>query len=141
MEILRDYRRIVDRIYQPEAYFARVRHVVESLNCSQKRLSLSPWHHWRDLKGLARIIWQQGIKAPYRRLFWSTLFSVVRQNPRGLRYGINLMAFFLHFGPFSRYVVSRIDEAIDQEEAAQNRPRPTRPANELVVVAGPQECC
>jgi hypothetical protein len=123
LEVLRDYRRIVDEIYQPEAYFARVKSVAESLNCSQKKLKLSLWHHLRDMRGLARIIWRQGIVAPYRWLFWSTLFSLLRNNPQGIRYGINLMAFFLHFGPFSRYVVRRIDEAIAKEEACPSVPR------------------
>lgn len=117
LQILRDYRRIVDEIYRPEAYFDRVRHVAEALNCSQKKLRLSLWHHLRDLRGLAKIVWQQGVQAPYRGLFWSNLWSLLRRNPRGLRYGINLMAFYLHFGPFSRYVVGRIDQAIAQEEA------------------------
>jgi len=84
---------------------------------------LSLWHHLRDMRGLARIIWRQGIVAPYRWLFWSTLFSLLRNNPQGIRYGINLMAFFLHFGPFSRYVVRRIDEAIAKEEACPSVPR------------------
>lgn len=117
LEILRDYRRIVDEIYRPAAYFARVKSVAESLNCSKKKLKLSLWHHLRDLRGLTRIVWRQGIVSSYRWLFWSTLFSLLRKNPQGVRYGINLMAFFLHFGPFSRYVVGRIDQAIAKEEA------------------------
>jgi radical SAM superfamily enzyme YgiQ (UPF0313 family) len=118
LEILRDYRRIVDEIYRPEAYFGRVRQVAESLNCSMKKVKLSMRHHVRDLRALTRIVWKQGVIAPYRRVFWSTLISLLRKNPRGLRYGMNLMAFYLHFGPFSRYVVQRIDQAIANEEAA-----------------------
>lgn len=117
LEILRDYRRIVDEIYRPEPYFQRVRSVAESLDCSQKKLKLSLWHSWRDLKGMLKIVSQLGIQAPYRRLFWSNLIALLRTNPLALRYGINLMAFYLHFGPFSRYVVGRIDEAIEQEES------------------------
>jgi hypothetical protein len=118
IDILRDYRRVVDEIYRPEAYFARVKNVALALNCSQKKLSLSLWHHLRDMRGLARIVWRQGIVASYRWLFWSTLLLLLLKNPAGIRYGINLMAFFLHFGPFSRYVVRRIDQAIAQEETS-----------------------
>ncbi len=123
LEILRDYRRIVAEIYEPEAYFARVRKVSEALNCSKKQLKLSLWHQIRDLKALATVIWKQGIVASYRGLFWSNLFRLIRRNPRGIRYGLNLMAFFLHFGPFSRYVVSRIDEAIAREEIEASHPK------------------
>lgn len=115
LDILRDYRRIVDEIYQPEAYFARVRTVALSLDCSKKRLKLSLWHRFRDLRSVARVIWRQGVKAPYRLLFWSTFFAVLLRNPLGIRYGLNLMGFYLHFGPFSRYVVDRTVEAISRE--------------------------
>jgi radical SAM superfamily enzyme YgiQ (UPF0313 family) len=134
LDILRDYRRIVDEIYQPEAYFARVQSVAESLDCSQKQLKLSWWHHVRDLRGLARIIWRQGVKAPYRRQFWGNFFSLLRRNPKAMRYGINLMAFYLHFGPFSRYVVGKIDEAIADEEVAQRKRRTQRRYEELLPV-------
>jgi hypothetical protein len=126
IDILRDYRRIIDEIYQPQAYFARVQAVVESLNCSQKKLKLSWWHQLRDLRGLARIIWRQGVQASYRGLFWSTLLTLLRRNPQGIRYGINLMAFFLHFGPFSRYVLGRIDEAIAKEQRTASRQSPPK---------------
>jgi hypothetical protein len=134
LDILRDYRRLIDEIYRPEPYFARVRAVAGSLNCSQKKLSLSLRHQLRDLRALGRIIWRQGIVAPYRWLFWSTLLWLVLRNPQALRYGINLMAFFLHFGPFSRYVVGRIDEAIDQEIISPRRPREPKLV-ELTVAA------
>jgi hypothetical protein len=135
LDILRDFHRVVDEIYRPEAYFARVQHVAEALDCSKKRLRLSLWHHLRDMRGLARIVWRQGVKAPYRRLFWGNLFSLLRRNPRGLRYGINLMAFFLHFGPFSRYVVQRIEETVAAEEArVASLPTPINQPDLLPVI-------
>ncbi len=117
LEILRDYRGIIDQIYAAEAYFDRVDGVVSRLNCSQKKLKLTWRHYLKDLRGLGRIIWKQGIRAPYRRLFWRNVWRTVRKNPQAFRYSINLIAFYLHFGPFSRYVLGRIDAAIAAEEA------------------------
>ena len=116
IDILRDYRDVISRIYKPEAYFDRVKRVSISLNCSQKKLSLKLTHYLRDLRALGRIIWKQGVRANYRRIFWKTLIELIRKNPKGLRYGVNLMAFYLHFGPFSQYLLARIDESIAQEE-------------------------
>jgi radical SAM superfamily enzyme YgiQ (UPF0313 family) len=117
IDILRDYRRIIHEIYQPEAYFNRVLRVATALNCTKKKLSLSLWHMLRDLRGLYNIVWNLGIKASHRSLFWRNFFTLARKNPAGLRYGLNLMAFYLHFGPFSRYVVNLIDTAIAEEAA------------------------
>ena len=116
IDILRDYRGIIEQIYSPAEYFGRVGRVAESLNCSKKKLSLTLKHYARDLRGLSRILWRQGVKAPYRMLFWKTFLSMMRKNPRAMRYGINLMAFYLHFGEFSKYLLGRIDSAIEMEE-------------------------
>ncbi|MDX1926091.1 MAG: B12-binding domain-containing radical SAM protein [Pirellulaceae bacterium] len=122
LDILRDYRGIIEEIYSPAAYFDRVERVALGLNCSKKKLNLTVKHYLRDLRGLSRILWRQGVKAPYRRLFWKTFWSVIRKNPKAMRYGINLMAFYLHFGKFSRYLLGRIDAAIASEEQQPSPP-------------------
>lgn len=115
LDILRDYRQVIASIYSPEAYFDRVQRVAVDLNCSQKRLKLKLRHYLRDMRALGRIFWRQGVRASYRNYFWRTLWSILRKNPRSLRYGINLMAFYLHFGPFSSYLLGQIDDNIALE--------------------------
>ncbi len=39
-----------------------------------------------------------------------------------MRYAINLMAFYLHFGEFSSYLRGRIDSAIKAEEKLKHTP-------------------
>ncbi len=119
LEILKDYRSIIEEIYSPNAYFDRVRRVALALNCSKKRLSLKTKHYYRDLRALSRIIWRQGFKARYRRVFWHTLLSVIFKNPKGLRYGVNLMAFYLHFDSFSQFLLKQIDATIAAEARRQ----------------------
>ncbi|MCC6509174.1 MAG: B12-binding domain-containing radical SAM protein [Pirellulaceae bacterium] len=119
LDILRDYRNVIAQIYSPDAYFDRVQRVSVSLNCSQKRLKLKVRHYLRDIRALGRIMWRQGVRASYRRTFWKTLGTLMLKNPKGLRYGINLMAFYLHFGPFSQYLLERVDESIAHEAAKQ----------------------
>lgn len=125
LAILRDYREIIETIYSPTAYFKRVSGVVAELDCSQKKLSLTWRHYYRDIRGLTRILWRQGIVAPYRLLFWHTLAKLLVTNPKSLRYGLNLMAFYLHFGPFSKYLLAQVDASIAAEEA-RSTPEPSK---------------
>jgi ABC-type Fe3+ transport system permease subunit len=55
--------------------------------------------------------------------FWRTVFGSLWKNPRSIRYTGALIALYLHFGPFSRYVASRIRAALDAEtrKAAADR--------------------
>lgn len=119
LAILKDYREIIASIYSPEAYFERVSGVATALDCSQKRLKLSWRHYLRDLRGLSRIIWRQGVMANYRWLFWRTFLQLLVRNPKAMRYGVNLMAFYLHFGPFSKYLLAEVDANIAAEEARE----------------------
>lgn len=139
LDILHDYREILDRIYSPESYFGRVKRVSLALNCTKKKLKLTFWHWLKDLNGLASIVWQQGVKAKYRWLFWSTLATIAVKNPTAIRYCINLMAFYLHFGPFSRYVVTLIDAAADKEIAARKSGAKTSHVELLPILVGSRE--
>ncbi len=50
------------------------------------------------------------------RVFWSTLWTVGRGNPHGLRIAISLATFYLHLGEFSLYLRERVQRAIQTEE-------------------------
>ncbi len=113
-DILRDYRRIIAESYAPAAYFARVRSVGATLDCSKKRMRLPPRYLLRDLKGLSRLIWRMGVRRSYRAEFWKTLAICGTRNPRGLRYAIALMALYLHFGDFRDYLLARLDREYTQ---------------------------
>jgi len=121
VEVLRDYRRIVDESYSPENYFGRVLRVSTALDCSQKRLRLPLRKVLRELKGLTRLVWRMGVRCSDRGRFWSTLIELAWRNPRGLRYGLALMALYLHFGEFRKFLVSRLDETIREVEQETTR--------------------
>jgi hypothetical protein len=47
---------------------------------------------------------------------WRTLVTILLRNPTAVTSAMRLTAFYVHLGPFSRFVVGRIDaqiEAID----------------------------
>ncbi len=117
IDVLRDYAYVLEQIYEPHAFFERVRQVGLALNFRQHKNSFSWRVARRDLRSLLRILWRMGIKAPYRREFWSTLWTVGRGNPHGLRIAISLATFYLHLGEFSLYLRERVQRAIQAEES------------------------
>jgi hypothetical protein len=124
LEILRDYRRIIDESYEPRAYFGRVSRVCAALNCRAKKLRLPKGFLLKNLKPLGRLIWSMGIRRRYRLRFWETLILVVLKNPRALRYAIALVALYLHFGDFRIFLREGLDEQIAR---ALSREGPTGP--------------
>jgi radical SAM superfamily enzyme YgiQ (UPF0313 family) len=112
-DIYIDYAAILQNIYDPTAYFARVRWLGRSIKVPRRRMRLSV----RDLLSFGRLIWRMSIKeknllAP----FWQTAIDCAIHNLPALKYVMMMMAVFLHLGPFSRYVranaegqVARID--------------------------------
>ncbi len=120
-DILRDYLRVVEAVYAPDRYFARVRRVGEILDSSRRRYRPG-FRQWvRELKGFARLAVRLGVRSPARRHFWHELLHLLWKNPRSIRYAVSLMALYLHFGPFSKEVAALIRKAIEEEERNPSR--------------------
>src|SRR5437867_2137565 len=117
-DALLDYKTIIERIYEPAAYFGRVRRVGRALDCSKRKLDVPVRNVVRDLRAFGRMVWRMGLKKPeVRRHFWETFLDCVTRNPRAIKYVVSLMALYMHFGPFSRYVVGRLEEQIASIDA------------------------
>ncbi len=117
-EMLSDYRTVVERIYRPEAFFGRVRRVCRELDRSRHRLRAPVRHVLRDLRAFARIAIRLGWRdRGVRRWFWGSFFDCLLHNPRALRISVSFAALFLHFGPFSRWLVERLDGQIAEVSA------------------------
>lgn len=115
-EILADYLKVVETIYTPANYFARVARVGASLDSSARRFRPGLRHRLRELKGFFRLTMKLGFRRETRGPFWRTVLGSLWKNPKSIRYTGALIALYLHFGPFSRYVASRIRTALANEE-------------------------
>jgi hypothetical protein len=125
LDILKDYLKVVETIYTPENYFGRVLKVGQALDSSQRRFrpGLKQW--WKELKGFFRMACKLGLRKETRGQFWSTMVKALWRNPKSIRYTGSLMALYLHFGQFSKYVAEKIREAIVVEESTKwRRPAP-----------------
>jgi radical SAM superfamily enzyme YgiQ (UPF0313 family) len=141
-DILLDYRTILDRIYRPAAYYARVRTVARMLDrpaldrsarkdAPRPRLFGTPV---RDIALLWRLTWRIAVRQP--RALWhfgKVFYECATNNPRAIGCVGALAAFYLHLRPFSRFVVSVVDRQIAEIDSGIWQP----PVVEAPEDAGP----
>lgn len=124
-EVLRDYRDIIQRLYEPAAYFGRVRRVGRDLNRSIQSIHQPLRNLLRDLRGFSYMAWHMGVRdEQVRGEWWRSLLDCLFHNPRAVKIVMSLAALYLHYGPYSRSLVQRIDYQID--EALRETPEDAR---------------
>lgn len=122
-EYLENYRALVQDVYDPKAYFARVLPALLQLR-TQVPLGVLWRHGWTLTKVLAREIYHLGIRAkPVRRHFWKTFLQVLWQNPGALEafafdssvfYHLHRHAAYVH-GALTRYLrTPSCDDVLDE---------------------------
>ncbi|MGA7513699.1 MAG: B12-binding domain-containing radical SAM protein [Candidatus Sulfotelmatobacter sp.] len=111
-EILADYVRILERVYDPFAYAGRLLRLAKMLDNSSRKQQRRAQHSRRNLGSLEilhRII--TNLPEP-RDLFRRTLIQCVAGNPDSTSRIVLLMALYMDVGPFSREVIARIENMI-----------------------------
>jgi radical SAM superfamily enzyme YgiQ (UPF0313 family) len=111
-DILADYRRILERIYEPAAFAGRLQRLAKMLDNSRRTHRTHAHqsrHRFGRLEMLHRILTH--LPEP-RELFRSTLSQCMSSNPDSIRWIVALMALYLHVGPFSREVMTRVDKML-----------------------------
>ena len=124
-EVLRDYRRILERIYDPSAFAGRLERLAAMLD---RTGLLRDMHEGDKRRRVAAIEMVHKIvtRLPEaREHFWQTFVNCAKSNPAALRYIVMMMAFYLHLGPFARQVIATIDARL-----AELDPLATGPALE-----------
>ena len=127
-EILSDYRTVLARIYDPAAYYERVRTVARLLDRPildrsarkdppARRIFTIPR---RDVVLLWRLVSRIATRQP--RALWPFIrvfYECARNNPRAVECVGMLAGVYLHLGPFSRFVMSMVDREIAQCDAGR----------------------
>ena len=111
--ILADYRYVLDRIYEPAAFFARVRRSGRELRLPKHKKKLFPSAAARDARSVVRLFWwlvfrQREVLAP----FGAALIDCLLHNPASVRPLITQTVMYLYVGPFSRQVVASVDRQL-----------------------------
>jgi radical SAM superfamily enzyme YgiQ (UPF0313 family) len=124
-DILLDYKRILEKVYDPLAFVGRLRRLASLLDNSRRRRKTQAAASQRkhNLETVHRLVKNL---PDSQEVFWQTFIDCARSNPASARYFVMLMAFYLHLGPFSRYVIRVIEEMIEEIETGDRAPhRPT----------------
>ena len=94
------YRDLMKRLYEPKAYYQRIRTFLKHHRPSGPRLRLSP----SDFKACLKSFWLLGVWDSHRHSYWRFFWSTLLRRPAQLRYGIELAIIGYHF----RRVASRL---------------------------------
>ncbi|MFI4961460.1 MAG: radical SAM protein [Hyphomicrobiales bacterium] len=115
-DVLRDYKQILDRIYDPEAFAGRLKRLADLVDRSRSRRRPPAG----DIKNRASAtVYINKIldkMLEHREIFQDALKYCAETNPLMLRFIVPQMAIYLHLGPFSRKVIAVIDRQISASQ-------------------------
>jgi radical SAM superfamily enzyme YgiQ (UPF0313 family) len=146
-DILSDYRAVLARIYQPSAYYGRVRRLVAlfnrpefdrsaSVDLPQRSLFGVPLH---DFRLFWRLLWRIALRQPTALWpFLRAFFAAALHNRRAVDYVGMLAAMYLHAGPFSRFVIAALDRQIADIDAGRWRAPATQIPPPAITALAPQ---
>jgi radical SAM superfamily enzyme YgiQ (UPF0313 family) len=122
-EVLRQQADVLARVYDPRAYFGRVRRMILALD----RLKLGPWIGLRDslreIDRFFKIMWHITQHRPeMRRHVWALVLETLVRNPNVIRDVIVATVFYIYLGPLSRYVIEHRSKEIAELETASVQP-------------------
>jgi radical SAM superfamily enzyme YgiQ (UPF0313 family) len=127
-DILQDYKKVLERIYTPQAYLTRVGVVGRALRRPYLMQMRRPSYIAKDLRTLARVIWKMSTSGQEQaRLFRSLVLSTLLRNPLAFESVVTMVVIYLHVGPFAQHVISVLDEQIaeiDRGEEPERMPLP-----------------
>jgi radical SAM superfamily enzyme YgiQ (UPF0313 family) len=107
-DYLKNYRKLVHELYEPETYFARI---LPALLCLQPRVPLvAAWRHGGKLTAvLMKEIFHLGLRAEaIRSHFWKALMQILWKNPAALESFVFDTAVFHHLYQHADYVQDEI---------------------------------
>jgi len=136
-DILNDYRLVLERIYEPTAFFGRLRRMGGLLDRPKLGTKTQAKALLNDLRTLGRLTWRLATRHPELiKPFSSTLIDCAFRNPAALKQVVSQMVMYLHVGPFSRYVVNHLDRHLAMVDT-EDRRGPVATAPVTVVAPGP----
>ena len=127
-EILSDFKRVLENVYDPAAYAKRLQRLAGLLGSSNRnrRASADDSRSRIDALGIVHRILSNLPQG--QDVFRQTIIRCASTNPQWARTIVMLTAFYLHLGPFSRQVIRRIEQQLDEMRTAE--PNPGGPTNQ-----------
>jgi hypothetical protein len=111
-DVLTDYRNVLEQAFDPVNFAGRLKRLSGLLDRSKSRRE-APKGDVKLRAGTIETVHRIVNQLPEaREPLWEAFTHVARTNPAALRFVVQLMAVYLHIGPFSRQVMADIDRQI-----------------------------
>jgi benzoyl-CoA reductase/2-hydroxyglutaryl-CoA dehydratase subunit BcrC/BadD/HgdB len=68
------------------------------------------------MRSFLRVCKKAGFNATTGYFYWKMFFTVIFRNPKGIEAAVNLAAMFIHFRKQKEYIVSAMNQMIDELE-------------------------
>jgi radical SAM superfamily enzyme YgiQ (UPF0313 family) len=114
-EILKNFIRVINVIYEPSNYYKRV--VYTGLNIRPHYKHTPNFRTWLIyMRSFLRVCKKAGFNAATGFYYWKMFFTVIFRNPKGIETAVNLAAMFIHFRKQKEYGITLMKHAIDEIE-------------------------
>jgi radical SAM superfamily enzyme YgiQ (UPF0313 family) len=121
IEVLEDFAAIVDRLYSPAGFFARVRRLARTLRQARKQISPATERR-REAAGLGRLVWRLGFARETAWVFWRSVLEILATCPRNIVTALGEMALYPHFRKQSRAELATLARRIARIRAGEPDP-------------------
>jgi hypothetical protein len=134
-EILSDFKRVLEHIYDPTAYARRLRRLAGLLGSTNPNRRTHTSDSSGRLDGLAIVHRILSNLPGAQDVFKQTIIQCASTKPRWARTIVMLTAFYLHLGPFSRQVIHQIEQRLDESRNTASDPRGLTRLPDIATVA------
>jgi radical SAM superfamily enzyme YgiQ (UPF0313 family) len=121
IDILKDYVRIINYIYNPKHYYERIINTGLNLNPANK-YKPSIANILKRIKAFLKLCKKVGFNKTTGWLYWKMLVTIIFKNPKAIEATVNLAAMFIHFHSQSKFIIElTIKEIKNIENYGENR--------------------
>ncbi len=114
-DILKNFIRVLNVIYEPSDYYKRV--VFTGLNIRPNYKHTPDFRTWLIyMRSFLRVCNKAGFNTATGFYYWRMFFTVIFRNPKGIEAAVNLAAMFIHFQKQKEYIVSTMNSTIVELE-------------------------
>ena len=121
-EILSDFKRVLETVYEPAAYARRLQRLAGLLGNSNRNRRVQVDDARSRIDGLGIVHRILSNLPQGQDVFRQTIIRCAATNPQWARTIVMLTAFYLHLGPFSQQVIHRLEQQLDDLRAAEPTP-------------------
>jgi radical SAM superfamily enzyme YgiQ (UPF0313 family) len=115
IDIIRNYVRVLEHIYEPANYYKRVIYNGLCLKTAYKHTPdfITQLHFLRSFLRVCKVA---GFNKMTGWLYWKMFFTILFRNPKSIEPAVNLAAMFIHFRNQKEYIVTQMNVMMQELE-------------------------